>query len=181
MPQSNILITSFRSFDGINSTHYTSLPADRPQILIEFSTVPFISANGSAVTTWVSLVQPEGSARVGLRSNNYQNNPVITSKFYSTAADKVAILYGYKKLRQVLGWRAVRIKMVKEFHPAVTVSDTGDEIWKAIQDQPSPPGHPPLAQWIWVRNSTAIGSSRGSRTSALSTIARFHFRVQAWA
>ncbi|KAK6068439.1 Pyranose dehydrogenase 1-like protein 2 [Seiridium cupressi] len=129
-------------FNGINGTHYTSMPADRPHVLIEFSGVPFVSAgNNSAVSTWASLIQPEFTGRVELKSNNYQDNPVITTNYYGTAADKAAIIYGYKKLRQVLGQDAIKVKTVEELYPGVSV-DTDDEVWKAIQGQTFSFGHP---------------------------------------
>ena len=54
----------------------------------------------------------------------------------------MAILYGYEKLRQVLGQHTVRIKTVEDLYPGATVSDTDDESWKVIQGQSFYFGHP---------------------------------------
>nr|A0A5B8YW44.1 RecName: Full=Dehydrogenase GME11362; AltName: Full=Dibenzodioxocinones biosynthesis cluster protein GME11362; Flags: Precursor [Pestalotiopsis microspora]QED41493.1 choline dehydrogenase [Pestalotiopsis microspora] len=129
-------------FDGINGTHYTSMPADRPHVLIEFSGVPFISGgNFSAISTWASLIQPEFTGRVELKSNNYLDNPVINTNYYGTAADKAAIIYGYKKLRQVLAHDTVKVKTVDEFYPGVALN-SDDAVWQAIQGQTFSFGHP---------------------------------------
>lgn len=87
---------------GVNSTHFRTLPADRPHVLIEFSTVPFIpSPNSSTITAWASLVQPESSGRIRLRSANYLDDPLIYTNYYGSDADKAAVLWGYKKVREV--------------------------------------------------------------------------------
>ena len=129
-------------FDGINGTHYTSMPADRPHVLIEFSTVPFINLNQSAISTWASLVQPEFTGTVGLKSKNYQDNPVINTNFYGTPADKRAITYGYKKLREVLAQQGVKAKTLEEYYPGAAVANTDDALYKAIQGASFSFGHP---------------------------------------
>jgi choline dehydrogenase-like flavoprotein len=128
-------------WDGVNGTHYTSLPSDRPHALIEFSTVPFISDNASAITAWASLVQPQASGHVALQSSDYRDDPLIYTNYYGSPADKAAIIYSYKKLRAVLGQDEVKQLTVEEFYPGTTVT-TDEEIWAAIQGQTFSFRHP---------------------------------------
>ncbi|KAF5015334.1 hypothetical protein F66182_13371, partial [Fusarium sp. NRRL 66182] len=68
-------------WDGINGTYYTSLPEDRPHILFEFSSLPFLLTDGSALTTWASLVQPEGSGYVSINTTDYTADPLIYTNY----------------------------------------------------------------------------------------------------
>lgn len=130
-------------FEGVNGTHYTSLPKDRPHILIEYSTVPFDRAtpNISVITAWSSLVQPEASGYVTLNSSDYRDDPLIFSNYFGSAADKVAVIWGYKKLREILASDELKSVVVQEFYPGANVT-TDEEIWAAIQQQAYSFHHP---------------------------------------
>lgn len=119
-------------WDGVNGTHYTSLPSDRPHTLIEFSALPFIPVNASAVTAWASLVQPEASGHVSLKSSDYRDDPLIYTNYYGSPADKAAIIYSYKKVRAVLEQPDVAKLTVKELYPGANVT-SDEDIWAAIQ------------------------------------------------
>ena len=130
-------------FDGVNGTHYTSLPQDRPHALIEYSNVPFDPAtpNKSAITAWASLVQPEAAGQVRLQSSDYRDDPLVYSNYYGSAADKRAIVWSYKKLRQILASDALKSVVVQEFYPGANVT-TDEDIWAAIQQQAYSFHHP---------------------------------------
>jgi choline dehydrogenase len=128
-------------WDGINGTHYTTLPKDRPHILLEFSTVPFINTNVSAITTWASLVQPESSGYVALNTSNFKDDPLIFTNFYKSEADKAAIMAGYKQLRALFGQSALKEKVVAQLFPGPDVT-TDQQIWATIQKQTYSFHHP---------------------------------------
>ncbi|KAH8786005.1 putative glucose-methanol-choline oxidoreductase [Diaporthe sp. PMI_573] len=124
-----------------NATHYTDLPADRPHLLIEYSGVPFIPANESAITVFVALVQPEYTGSVELSSDSYTDQPLINTNYYGTDADKAAIIYGYKKLREVIEHDSIKSKTVGEVYPGFPL-DSDEAIWKAIQGATFSFSHP---------------------------------------
>ena len=119
-------------WDGVNGTHYNSLPNDRPHALVEFSTVSFLSENASAITAWASLVQPQASGHVTLQSSDYRDDPLIYTNYYGSPADKAAILYSYKKVRAILEQQEVAKLTVEELYPGTNVTSDKD-IWAAIQ------------------------------------------------
>ncbi|KUI53793.1 Choline dehydrogenase, mitochondrial [Cytospora mali] len=128
-------------WDGLNDTHYTSLPSDRPHALIQFTTIPFLPTNSSAITAWASLVQPETSGRVVLGSSNYQDDPLIYANYYGTKADKAAIIAAYQSLREVMKEDPVSSLITEELYPGSAVS-TDDEVWAAIQNHTYSFRHP---------------------------------------
>jgi choline dehydrogenase-like flavoprotein len=128
---------------GINGTHYTSMAKDRPHVLIEYTTVPFMAeaAGFSAVTAWTSLVQPESSGHVTLKTANWRDDPEIQTNYFGTPADKAAILYSYKMLREMLKSPRLRPVIVEEFYPGPAVT-TDAQIWASIQAQTYSFRHP---------------------------------------
>lgn len=129
-------------WDGINGTHYINLPPDRPHVLMEYSAVGFIPQNVSSITAWVSLVQPEASGHVALNSSSYGADPLIFTNYYGSEADKAAMIYAYKKLRDdVLGTDAVKSLTVRELYPGTNVT-SDEDIWAAIQKQSYSFRHP---------------------------------------
>lgn len=129
-------------WEGLNDTHYTSLPQDRPHILIQATAIPFIpSVNSSAVTAWASLVQPEASGRMSLRSSDYRDDPLIHANYYGTAADRAAIVAGYQQLREVLRAEPVSRLITEEYFPGSGVTED-DDVWAAIQQQTYSFRHP---------------------------------------
>ncbi|TKA61503.1 hypothetical protein B0A55_12572 [Friedmanniomyces simplex] len=113
-------------FEGLNNTHYTSLPADRGQLLYQYSTAAFVagSANISIVSPFVALVQPEGTGYIRLNSSDFQEPPLNYSNYYGSAADKAAILYGYKRLRAILHSDTLAPVVVREVFPGTNVNRT---------------------------------------------------------
>ncbi|KUL89615.1 hypothetical protein ZTR_00423 [Talaromyces verruculosus] len=129
------------TWDGIDGTHYTSLPEDRPHILFEFSSLPFLPTDGSALTTWASLVQPEGSGSVSINTTDYTVDPLIYTNYYSTEADKAAIIAGYKLLMNITQHEEIKAVTVSQVFPTTELT-TDDEIWAAIQSQSYSFHHP---------------------------------------
>lgn len=128
--------------DGVDNGHYLSLPADRPHVLLEFSTVPFIpSPNSSTITAWASLVQPEAAGHVGLRSADYRDDPLIYTNYYGSEADKAAVLWAYKRLRSILKRPEVSPLIVAERYPGPDVT-TDEAIWAAMGKQTYSFRHP---------------------------------------
>ncbi|OJJ77427.1 hypothetical protein ASPBRDRAFT_190734 [Aspergillus brasiliensis CBS 101740] len=142
-----LLFAAFRVpdsvFDGINGTHYTSLPADRPHVLMEYSTVPFDTAtpNISTVTAWASLVQPEAAGTVTLNSSDYRDSPIINSNYYGSPADRAVMLWSYKKLREILSSDPLKSVIIQEWYPGPNVTSDQD-VWSAIQQQSYSFHHP---------------------------------------
>ena len=129
-------------WDGISGTHYTDSPADRPHVLMEYTGVGFLPGNVSSITAWVSLVQPEASGHVALNSSDFRDDPLIFTNYYGSEADKAAMIYGYKKLRdEVLGTDAVKSLTVRELYPGTNVT-SDEDIWAAIQKQSYSFRHP---------------------------------------
>ncbi|KAI1810490.1 putative GMC oxidoreductase [Poronia punctata] len=128
-------------FKGVDGTHFTSLPKDRPHILIQVVTIPFIMTNSSSITAWVSLVQPEATGQVTLKSTDYRDDPVLYTNWYGSAADKAAIIWGYKQLRKVLRRNPLKQLITEEVYPGANVTSTGD-IWAAMQKQTYSFRHP---------------------------------------
>lgn len=122
-------------FAGVNATHYTSLPADRPHIIWEYTTVPFKQVtNTSLVTAWVSLVQAEDPGYVTIPSKDYKDDPLIFSNYYGSPADKKAIIWAYKKMREMMASEEMQSVVVQEAYPGSNVPNTDEEVWKAIQN-----------------------------------------------
>ncbi|KAG8169803.1 hypothetical protein KVR01_000548 [Diaporthe batatas] len=129
-------------FEGLNDTHYTSLPRDRPHVLFQATGIPFMpSVNSSAVTAWASLVQPQASGRVMLQSADYRDDPLIYANYYGTRADKAAIIAGYQQLREVLRGEPVSSLITQEYFPGPGVIED-DDVWAAIQQQTYSFRHP---------------------------------------
>ena len=130
-------------FEGVNNTHYTSLPKDRPNIFFEYSTVPFLqpAPNVSIVTAFATVIQPEASGYLKINSTNYQDPPLIFSNYYGSAADKAAIIAGYKQLRSILQSDHLKPVIKSEIFPGVDVTSDA-QIWNAIQQSAQSFHHP---------------------------------------
>ncbi|KAL8718837.1 MAG: hypothetical protein Q9225_004082 [Loekoesia sp. 1 TL-2023] len=130
-------------FQGINSTYYTSLPKDRPNVFFEYSTAAFVqpAPNVSIVTAWSTVIQPEASGYLTLASANYEDAPLIYSNYYGSEADKAVIMNGYKQLRSVLQAAPLQSTIVREVFPGANVT-TDAQIWQAIQQSAASFHHP---------------------------------------
>lgn len=129
-------------FDGVGSYH-TSLPADRPHFIYEYTTAPFQArfAHTTTITPFAALVQPEARGNVTLASADYRDQPVINSAYWATPADKAAMLYAYKQLRAIHTSPELRPWVPIELFPGANV--TSDEgLWAAIQESSRSFHHP---------------------------------------
>ena len=146
-------------FEGRGSFH-TSLPADRPHMIYEYTTTPFLSdsPNVSIIAAFVAVVQPETTGYVTLASADYRDAPLIYSNYWSSEADRAAILYGYKELRGLMQSDELRRFTRTELFPGSEVT-SDDDIWAAIQ-QSSQSWHHPVG------------------TTALGTVLDANWRVQ---
>lgn len=121
-------------FNAVNDTFHPSLPADRAQLLFQETNAAFISgsSNLSIISPFVALVQPEASGYLRLNSSNFKDDPLIFSNYYGSPGDKAAMLYGYKKLREVMTNKQTEQVLVREVFPGANVT-SDEQIWKAIQ------------------------------------------------
>ncbi|KFA54262.1 hypothetical protein S40293_07815 [Stachybotrys chartarum IBT 40293] len=139
------------AFEGVDSSFFANLPADRPHVAYEYISVG-IGASGpnvSSVSAWVSVVQPESAGNLTLASANYLDAPRIHANYYGTPADRAAILYGYKQLRSIANSNTLRPVILQETFPGPDAT-SDEDIWAAIQ-QTSRSWHHPVG-------TTAIGT-----------------------
>ena len=140
------------AFVGVNASWFTNLPADRPHVAYEYintgAIVPGL-ANISAVTAWVSLVQPEARGNVSLASANYLDAPTIHANYYGSPADKAAALYGYKQLRAIMNSDSLKPLLPQEQFPGPNITSDAD-IWASIQKT--------ARSWHHPVGTVAIGS-----------------------
>jgi choline dehydrogenase len=130
-------------FNGTGSTYYQNLPADRPQVLYEFSTSAFVpTPNISSVSVWATCIQPEVSGHLTLNSSDWRDDPLIYSNYYGSKADKALILYAYKQLRNtILKSSYLKPYIIQETFPGANVTSDAD-VWKAIQQSAQSFHHP---------------------------------------
>ena len=129
-------------FEG-KGTFHTSLPADRPQMIYEYATTPFLTniPNVSIIAAFAAVVQPESKGHLTLASADYRDAPLIYSNYWGTPADKAAILYGYKQLRGIMQSDELKRYTTTELFPGTNVT-SDDDIWKAIQQSSQSWHHP---------------------------------------
>ncbi|CAK3866747.1 Glucose-methanol-choline oxidoreductase [Lecanosticta acicola] len=130
-------------FEAVNDTFHPSLPADRGQLLYQYVPAPFLpnAPNSSIISPFVALVQPEATGYIRLNSSDFRDDPLIYSNYYGSPGDKAAILYGYKKLRQVMQNPSAAQSVVREVFPGANVTSDAD-LWKAIQQSATTFHHP---------------------------------------
>ena len=124
-------------FEGLGDYH-VSLPADRPDIIFQYTSaplwmgvVPYIP-DVNTITPFVSVVQPEGRGNLTLASADYRQQPTINSAYWSTPADRAAIIYAYKQYREILASPELKPYATNELFPGANVTSDAD-IWAAIQ------------------------------------------------
>lgn len=73
-------------FEAVNDTFHPSLPADRGQLLYQYSssTLRSGSPNVSIVAPFVALAQPEASGHMLLASADYRDPPLIYPNYYGS-------------------------------------------------------------------------------------------------
>lgn len=129
-------------FDG-KGTFHKDLPADRPHMYFQYFAGPFLPGpNVSTISAFAAVVQPEGSGHITLASASYRDAPLIHSNYWGSAADKAAVIHGYKQLRAI--FRSPEIfgqHLVRELNPGEDVV-TDDQIWTEIQKASNSWHHP---------------------------------------
>ncbi|KAI4598809.1 hypothetical protein KJ359_002702 [Pestalotiopsis sp. 9143b] len=128
-----------------NSSHYPSLASDRPHVIYEYNGAPLSTEatylSRSIVSGMTALVQPEASGYLTINSSDYTQAPLMFSNFYGSESDKTAILYAYKKLRELFANEALSEWIVSEAYPGANVTSDAD-IWSAIQESARSFHHP---------------------------------------
>jgi choline dehydrogenase-like flavoprotein len=129
-------------FEGLG-TYHTSLDADRPHFIYEYSTAPLqVSlANYSTITPFAALVQPEARGNVTLASADYRIQPTINSAYWATEADKAAMIYAYKDFRALMTSPELSPWLPVELFPGANVT-SDEDIWAAIQESSGSFHHP---------------------------------------
>lgn len=129
-------------FEGLG-TYHTSLNADRPHFIYEYSTAPLqVSlANYSTITPFAALVQPEARGNVTLASADYRIQPTINSAYWATPADKAAMIYAYKDFRALMTSPELSPWLPVELYPGANVT-SDEDIWTAIQESSGSFHHP---------------------------------------
>ncbi|KAM7212990.1 hypothetical protein V8F06_011644 [Rhypophila decipiens] len=137
---------AFRLPDSVfagKGTFHKSLPADRPHMVFQYFAGPFLPGpNVSMVSAFAAVVQPEGSGHITLATANYRDAPLIHSNYWGSAADKAAVVWGYKQLRAIFRSSDIFGKyLVRELNPGEDVV-TDDQLWKGIQKTSNSWHHP---------------------------------------
>lgn len=122
-----------------------SLPQDRGQLQMQYANVALLANTSEAdvpvMTPWVALVQPEATGTVRLKSRNPLDFPLIDTNYFGSPGDRAAVLWGYRKLREVIAASPLKDIVVKEIYPGPQAqSDAG--LWKAIQGGAQSYHHP---------------------------------------
>lgn len=120
-------------FEGKGNFH-TSLPADRPHVIYEYASTPFLSdsPNVSIIAAFVAVVQPESKGYMTLASADYRDAPLIYSNYWGSEADRAAVMYGYKELRGIMQSDELKHLAPKELFPGSNVT-SDEDLWAAIQ------------------------------------------------
>lgn len=146
--------------DSLNATFQKSLPADRPLLLYQYLTAPYVPnpLGVNVISGFVALVQPEGSGVVRLASSNYLDDPLITLPYWGTPADLALQLYGYKTLRAAMASAILSPVVIEELFPGAEVT-TDEELVQAMY-------------------SSAFSFHHPAGTAALGTVVDGEFRVK---
>ncbi|KAI0972481.1 choline dehydrogenase [Xylaria arbuscula] len=135
-------------FDGVEATQFKNLAADRAHVAWGYSNQNMIIDNPVAlpddlavVSGYAAVTQPESRGNIALASANFHDAPLINSQYWSTPAEKAAILYAYRQVREVFNSKAMAQYVTSELYPGTNV--TSDEgLWAAIQRTSSSWHHP---------------------------------------
>ncbi|KAI1159637.1 choline dehydrogenase [Nemania serpens] len=135
-------------FDGVEARHFKNLDTDRAHIAWGYANQNMIIDNPVAlpddvavVSGYAAVTQPESRGNIALASANFHDAPLINSQYWSTPAEKAAILYAYRQVREVFKSKAMAQYVTSELYPGANV--TSDEgLWAAIQRTSSSWHHP---------------------------------------
>lgn len=135
-------------FNGVEASHFKKLQADRSHIAWGYANQNMIIDNPVAlpddvavVSGYAAVTQPESRGNIALASANFRDAPLINTQYWSTPAEKAAILYAYRQVREVFKSKAMAQYVTSELYPGANV--TSDEgLWAAIQRTSSSWHHP---------------------------------------
>lgn len=131
--------------EGPDGDFQRSLAKDRGQLQIQYANVALLAKTTEAdvpvMTLWVALVQPEATGTIRLASTNPVDLPLIDTNYFGTPGDRAAVLWGYRKLREVLASPQMGDIVEKEIYPGSQAQSDAD-LWKAIQGGAQSYHHP---------------------------------------
>ncbi|RYP41571.1 hypothetical protein DL767_000913 [Monosporascus sp. MG133] len=139
-------------FEGKGDFHL-NLPADRPHMAFYQYAGPFLpnSPNVNILSAFAAVVQPETKGNVTLASGNYLDAPLIYSNYWGSEADKAAVMYGYRELRNLFRSAELSPFTTQELFPGDGVDNENEaELWAAIQE--------PSGSWHHPVGTTALGT-----------------------
>ncbi|KAI7270739.1 hypothetical protein KC345_g7354 [Hortaea werneckii] len=130
-------------FHAVNDSFHPSLPSDRGHLLYQYVNAAFVpnSPNVSIASPFVALAQPEAAGSLRLASSDFRIPPLIESNYFGSPGDKAAILYGYRKLRELLHSDTMKPVVIREVFPGPNVT-TDEDLWAAIQQTAQTFYHP---------------------------------------
>ena len=130
---------------GAAGDFHRSLPEDRGQLQMQYANIALLAKTAPAttpvMTLWVALVQPEASGTVRLKSPDFRDFPLIDTAYFGSESDRACVLWGYKKLREVLQSPLLEDVIVQEIYPGPK-ANTDAELMEAIRDGAQSYHHP---------------------------------------
>ena len=124
---------------------HRSLPEDRGQLQMQYANVALLANTAKpttpVMTLWVALTQPEASGTVRLKSSNFRDFPLIDTAYFGSEGDRACVLWGYKKLREVLQSEKLKGVTVREIYPGSNAT-TDAELMTAIRNGAQSYHHP---------------------------------------
>ena len=173
--------------DSINATFHKALPKDRPLLLYQYVTVPFVAdpQNVNVISAFVALVQPEAAGSMRLASADYCDPPLIFSNYWGSSADLALELYGYKKLRAAMASETLAPLVRRELYPGANAT-TDEELVKAIEGSAASFHHPlgTCSLGKVVGANFSIPGLRGSRvvdSSVMPSMPTCHLQASVYA
>ena len=98
-------------------------------------------ADVPVMTLWVALVQPEATGTLRLKSTNPVDLPLIDTNYFGTEGDRAAVIWGYRKLREVVAAPQLSKIVLNEIYPGEQ-AQSDEDLWKAIQGGAQSYHHP---------------------------------------
>ncbi|KAK8076002.1 hypothetical protein PG994_003274 [Apiospora phragmitis] len=130
-----------------SSSYLRNLPRDRAHVAWGYSNQAMLVDNSqgvpnvSTVSGYAALVQPESRGSVSLSSADYRAAPLIRSNYWGTPAERAAILWAYRQLRETFKAPAMARLAPRELFPGANATSDAD-LWSAIQRSSSSWHHP---------------------------------------
>ncbi|KAF3763011.1 putative glucose-methanol-choline oxidoreductase [Cryphonectria parasitica EP155] len=146
------VLAMIRLPDEVASGYQKSLPQDRPHVAFTYFAGPFLpgSPNVSMLSAFAAVVQPEVFGSVDLASADYRDAPLIYANYWASEGDKSAVIYAYRKLRDMFRSPQLSGYTKQEVFPGANYTDSDADLWSAIQKGSS--------SWHHPVGTTAIGT-----------------------